>query len=52
MRNAFQEELDSIHETLVNMGKLVEESMSAATRALLEPNLELDRKSTRLNSSH
>ena len=44
MRNAFQEELDSIHETLVNMGKLVEESMSAATRALLEPNLELAEK--------
>lgn len=41
MRNAFQEELDSIHQTLVNMGKIVEESMSAATRALLEPNLEL-----------
>ena len=41
MRNAFQEELDSIHKTLVNMGKIVEESMSAATRALLEPNLEL-----------
>ena len=44
MRNAFQEELDSIHETLINMGKLVEESMSAATRALLEPNLELAEK--------
>lgn len=41
MRNAFQEELDSIHQTLVNMGKIVEESMSTATRALLEPNLEL-----------
>ena len=44
MRNAFQEELDSIHQTLVNMGKIVEESMSAATRALLEPNLELAEK--------
>ncbi len=41
MRNAFQEELDSIHQTLVNMGKIVEESMAAATRALLEPNLEI-----------
>ena len=44
MRNAFQEELDSIHETLVKMGKIVEESMSAATRALLEPNLEIAEK--------
>ena len=41
MRNAFQEELDSIHQTLVKMGKIVEESMATATRALLEPNLEL-----------
>lgn len=41
MRNAFQEELDSIHDTLVKMGKAVEESMSAATRALLEPNLDI-----------
>ena len=41
MRNAFQEELDSIHQTLVNMGKIVEESMSAATRVLLEAKLEL-----------
>ena len=44
MRNAFQEELDSIHDTLVKMGRTVEESMSAATRALLEPNLELAEK--------
>jgi phosphate transport system protein len=41
MRNAFQEELDSIHATLVKMGQLVETSMSEATKALLEPNLEL-----------
>ncbi|NDA84012.1 MAG: phosphate transport system regulatory protein PhoU, partial [Actinobacteria bacterium] len=41
MRNAFQEELDSIHDTLVKMGKLVEDSMSEATKALLQPNLEL-----------
>ena len=44
MRNAFQEELDSIHATLVKMGKMVEESMSAATKALLEPNLEVAEK--------
>ena len=44
MRNAFQEELDSIHSTLVRMGQLVEESMSSATQALLEPNLELAQK--------
>ena len=44
MRNAFQEELDSIHGTLVRMGQLVEESMSSATKALLEPNLELAQK--------
>ena len=44
MRNAFQEDLDSIHQTLVGMGKIVEESMAAATRALLEPNLELAEK--------
>ena len=41
MRNAFQEELDSIHDTLVRMGNIVATSMEAATRALLEPNLEL-----------
>ena len=44
MRNAFQEELDSIHDTLVKMGKLVEDSMSEATNALLQPNLELAEK--------
>lgn len=44
MRNAFQEELDSIHNTLVEMGRIVEGSMSAATKALLEPNLELAEK--------
>ena len=44
MRNAFQEELDSIHDTLVKMGRIVEESMAAATRALLEPNLEIAEK--------
>ena len=41
MRNAFQEELDSIHDTLVRMGNIVATSMGAATRALLEPNLEI-----------
>ena len=41
MRNAFQEELDSIHDTLVKMGQIVEASMSSATQALLQPNLEL-----------
>ena len=44
MRNAFQEELDSIHDTLVKMGELVEESMSEATKALLQPNLEIAEK--------
>jgi phosphate transport system protein len=44
MRNAFQEELDSIHDTLVKMGKLVEDSMSEATKALLQPNLEIAEK--------
>jgi phosphate transport system protein len=44
MRNAFQEELDSIHETLVKMGNLVGESMSEATKALLQPNLEIAEK--------
>lgn len=44
MRNAFQEELDSIHDTLVRMGNIVAESMAAATRALLEPNLEIAEK--------
>jgi phosphate transport system protein len=44
MRNAFQEELDSIHDTLVKMGRIVEESMAAATVALLEPNLEIAEK--------
>ncbi len=44
MRNAFQEELDSIHDTLVRMGLLVEDSMSEATKALLQPNLEIAEK--------
>ena len=44
MRNAFQEELDSIHDTLVKMGHIVEESLTAATRSLLEPNLEIAEK--------
>ena len=44
MRDAFQEELDSIHDTLVKMGKLVEQSMSEATKALLQPNLEIAEK--------
>ena len=44
MRNACQEELDSIHDTLVRMGNIVAESMAAATRALLEPNLEIAEK--------
>jgi phosphate transport system protein len=44
MRTAFQEELDSIHDALVKMGQLVETSMSEATKALLEPNLELAEK--------
>ena len=44
MRNAFQEELDSIHDTLVKMGKLVEDSMAEATKALLQPNLEIAEK--------
>ncbi|MFM1749969.1 MAG: hypothetical protein RL658_110, partial [Actinomycetota bacterium] len=29
MRNAFQEELDSIHDTLVRMGNIVATSMEA-----------------------
>jgi phosphate transport system protein len=44
MREAFQEELESIHTTLVKMGSIVAESMAAATKALLEPNLELAQK--------
>lgn len=44
MRDAFQEELDSIHDTLVKMGNLVEQSMSEATKALLQPNLEIAEK--------
>jgi len=44
MRNAFQEELDSIHDTLVKMGRLVAESMAEATQALLQPNLEIAEK--------
>lgn len=44
MRDAFQEELDSIHDTLVKMGNLVEQSISEATKALLQPNLEIAEK--------
>ena len=40
MRTAFQEELESIHKTLVEMGKLVENSMSEATKALLSSDLD------------
>ena len=41
MRDAFHEDLDSINQTLVNMSTLVSGAMSNATKALLQPNLEL-----------
>jgi phosphate transport system protein len=41
MRDAFHEDLDSINQTLVNMSTLVSGAMANATKALLQPNLEL-----------
>jgi phosphate transport system protein len=41
MRDAFHEDLDSINQTLVEMSTLVANAMSNATKALLQPNLEL-----------
>ena len=41
MRDAFHEDLDSINQTLVNMSTLVSGAMTNATKALLQPNLEL-----------
>ena len=41
MRDAFHEDLDSINQTLVTMSTLVSGAMTNATKALLQPNLEL-----------
>lgn len=41
MRDAFHEDLDSINQTLVEMSSLVANAMGNATKALLQPNLEL-----------
>jgi phosphate transport system protein len=41
MRDAFHEDLDSINQTLVSMSILVSGAMTNATKALLQPNLEL-----------
>jgi phosphate transport system protein len=41
MRDVFHEDLDAINHTLVNMSELVADAMNRATKALLEPNLEM-----------
>ena len=41
MRDVFHEDLDAINHTLVSMSNLVADAMNRATKALLEPNLEL-----------
>ena len=41
MRDVFHEDLDAINHTLVSMSTLVADAMNRATKALLEPNLEL-----------
>lgn len=41
MRDVFHEDLDAINHTLVSMSNLVADAMNRATKALLEPNLEM-----------
>lgn len=44
MRNEFHDELESVNDTLVEMGAMVAASMKDATRALLTPDLALAEK--------
>ena len=44
MRNAFHDELESVNNTLVELGKMVSVSMGEATKALLNSDLELAEK--------
>ena len=41
MRNKFDEQLDLLNDSLIEMGNLVEGSINAAITALLEQNIDL-----------
>ena len=48
MRNHFHEQLEQLNVELIRMGALCEEAISAATKALLDKDLELGRKAEEL----
>ena len=48
MRNAFHEQLDQLNVELIRMGALCEEAISAATKALLEGDMELGQRANAL----
>lgn len=48
MRNSFNEQLEKLNVELIKMGALCEEAISAATKALLDKDLELGRKAGEL----
>ena len=48
MRNVFHEQLEQLNVELIRMGALCEEAISAATKALLDKDLELGRKAEEL----
>ena len=48
MRNTFQEQLEQLNVELIKMGALCEEAISAATKAYLEGDRELGKRTGRL----
>ena len=48
MRNTFHEQLDQLNVELIRMGALCEEAISAATKALLEGDMELGQRANAL----
>ena len=48
MRNVFHEQLDQLNVELIRMGALCEEAISAATKALLEGDMELGQRANAL----
>ena len=52
MRNQFDEQLGQLNQQMIQMGDLCETAISLAVQALQKESKHLDRKSTRLNSSH
>ena len=44
MRNKFDEQLDLLNDSLIEMGNLVEGSINAAITALLEQNIDLAKR--------